>query len=57
MLVMLVYACHVSLAYQSREQVIMLHILTYSKIFMYDLLIFDLGLEKRVMIRAVCLPC
>ena len=35
----------------------MLHVLTYSNIFMYDLLIFDLGLEERVMIRAVCLSC
>ena len=31
----------------------MLQVSTYSNIFMYDQLIFDLGLEERVMTRAV----
>ena len=40
-----------------KERVIMLHVLTYSDIFMYDVLIFDLGLKERVMTGAVCLSC
>ena len=36
-----------------KERVIMLQVSTYSNIFMYDLLIFDLGLKERVMTRAV----
>ena len=36
------------------ERVIMLQVSTYSNIFMYDLVIFDLGLKERVMTCAVC---
>ena len=36
-----------------KERVIMLQVPTYSNMFMYDLLVFDLGLKERVMTRAV----